>query len=95
MDEKTKEEMGAEQRQALITWSNSIQAMMDGRYGKGTTGNIIIIFPVGRASKLSWISNAAIGSVISILTYLAEHLQTEFDKVQKIERPNGGLWTPK
>lgn len=95
MDQKTKDELGEEQRKALATWGASIQDMLDKRYGKGATGHLIVVFPMGRSSKLSWISNATVGSVIEVLKFLTNHLQHEAAKVQQIKQPKSGLWTPR
>ena len=95
MDDKTKNELGEEQRQALAKWGDSIQTMLDQRYGKGSTGHLIIVFPIGRSSKLSWISNTTVGSVINVLKFLTNHLEKETADVQKIAKPQGGLWTLK
>ena len=95
MDQKTKDELGEEQRQALVKWGASIQTMLDERYGKGSTGHLIVIFPIGRSSKLSWISNATVSSVINVLKFLTNHLEKETADVQKIAKPQGGLWTLK
>ena len=94
MDQKTKDQMGEEQREALVKWGSSIKTMLDGRYGKGTTGHLILVFPVGRQAKVSWISNATISSVINILKLLTNHLENETANVQSIKTPPGGLWTP-
>lgn len=94
MDKKTKDQMGEEQRGALVDWGQRIQAMLDGRYGKGTTGHLILVFPVGRNAKVSWISNATVSSVINILKLLTNHLENEVANVQRIEEPPSGLWRP-
>ena len=83
--------MGEEQRLALSEWSNRIQVMLDSRYGKGRTGNIIIVFPIGRAAKLSWISTATFSSVIAILEFLLKHLKEENTSLTKVD---GGMWLP-
>ena len=95
MDQKTKDDLGEEQREALVLWGQHIQTMLDSRYGKGQTGHLIVVFPLGQSSKLSWISNAMVSSVIQVLTFLKDHLEKEYSKVQKIEAPKKGLWTPR
>ena len=60
---------------ALITWSSSIQQMLNGRFGKDKVVHLLIMSPTGRESSLSWISSANFQSVKAILEALQQRVK--------------------
>lgn len=47
---------------AMKSWGETMKAMLDGRFGKGKVGYILILAPIGRESSLSWISDLSFAS---------------------------------
>lgn len=60
---------------ALSSWSGSIQAMLDGRFGKGNVVHLLVLAPVGREAILSWMSTATFPSVKAMIAALQERMK--------------------
>ena len=71
---------------ACISWSGTIQAMLDGRFGKGKVVHIMILAPVGRESTLSWIATANFASVKATIEALQQRLK--FLEEQRLTIPS-------
>ncbi len=60
---------------ALQSWSGSIQAMLDGRFGKQKVIHLLVLAPVGNEAILSWISTASFPSVRAMISALQERMR--------------------
>lgn len=70
---------------AMRHWSANIADMCKQHYGKDKVGHILILFPFGSATSVSWISDARSHSVVTMLRELADHIESPN---AKIIRPN-------
>lgn len=81
MDKQLEQERKSEIELAMKHWAHQMQAMLDGKFGDGKVGHLVILFDFGNFGRnISWISNARLPSIIQLLEHLLKHIKELADK---------------
>ena len=61
---------------ALRYWSANLKNMLAKKFGASKVGHIVITFPFGSATSVSWISDAKRSTIPTMLRQLADHIES-------------------
>lgn len=84
MNKKLEAEKKSEIELAMRIWAQTMQDMLDSKFGKKRVGHLLVLFDLGNfGHNVSWISNARHSNVIQLLEHLLAHLKEQQSNILK------------